>query len=144
MRYWTRMLTMVWCMACCALAAWSQVTINGTVVDEAGQPIEFATVRILGTAIGVNTDLKGQYELKVAERDTLMVEFSCIGYATVTRQLVKPKGTVTINPKLYEKRCNWVRFRSLNTRSRPTRCRALIWMPSGARPMPAATAWRLC
>jgi len=97
------MLSVLCCMVCCAVSAWSQVTITGTVVDEAGQPIEFATVRLLGTATGVNTDLKGHYELTVAERDTLMVEFSCIGYSTVTRELIDAKGTVTINPKLYEK-----------------------------------------
>ncbi|MBO6226650.1 MAG: carboxypeptidase-like regulatory domain-containing protein, partial [Shewanella sp.] len=72
--------------------------------DEAEQPIEFATVRILGTNLGTNTDVKGLYELTVAEADTIMVEFSCVGYSTVTRQLIKPKGQVTISPKLYEKK----------------------------------------
>ena len=68
-----------------------------------GEPIEFATVRLLGTAVGTNTDTKGQYEMTVPKADTVMVEFSCLGYSTVTRQLIKPEGTVTINPKLYEK-----------------------------------------
>lgn len=88
---------------CALTAVAAQVKITGKVVDEAGQPIEFATVRILGTSIGVNTDTKGLYELTVAQADTLVVEFTCIGYSTVTRQLVKPEGTVTLNPKLYEK-----------------------------------------
>jgi len=87
----------------CAVAVSAQVNLSGVVVDEEGAPIEFATVRILGTTTGVNTDTKGRYELSVAERDTLMVEFSCIGYGTVTRQLVKAKGAVTISPKLYKK-----------------------------------------
>jgi len=92
-------------LACwlCTLATVAQVTINGDVVDESGQPIEFATVRILGTVLGTNTDLKGHYEITVPEQDTIMVEFSCIGYATITRELVKAKGTVTINPKMYAK-----------------------------------------
>lgn len=88
---------------CCAMGTFAQVKISGVVVDDAGAPIEFATVRILGTAIGTNTDNKGRYELSVASRDTVMVEFSCIGYSTVTRQLLNPQGAVTINPKLYEK-----------------------------------------
>ena len=81
----------------------AQVKITGKVVDEAGQPIEFATVRIMGSALGTNTDTKGVYELSVPKQDTIMVEFTCIGYATVKRQLIKPEGTITINPKLYEK-----------------------------------------
>ena len=84
-------------------AAQAQVKITGKVVDDAGQPIEFATVRILGTAIGVNTIEKGIYEVSVAQSDTIMVEFSCMGYSTVTRQLIKPEGTIQLNPKLYEK-----------------------------------------
>ncbi|MBR6285160.1 MAG: TonB-dependent receptor [Muribaculaceae bacterium] len=94
-------LLLVACMV--TLAAGAQVKITGKVYDQNEQPIEFATVRILGTTIGVNTDLKGMYELSVPASDTIMVEFSCIGYNTVTRQLIKPTGTVTISPKLYEK-----------------------------------------
>ena len=85
------------------LAASAQVKITGKVYDDAGQPIEFATVRIVGTSVGVNTDHLGLYELSVAQRDTIVIEFSCLGYSTVTRKLVKPEGTITLSPKLYEK-----------------------------------------
>ena len=85
------------------LAASAQVKITGKVYDDTGQPIEFATVRIVGTSVGVNTDHLGLYELSVAQRDTIVIEFSCLGYSTVTRKLVKPEGTITLSPKLYEK-----------------------------------------
>jgi len=81
----------------------AQVKITGKVVDESGKPIEFASVRIQGTAYGTNTDTKGLYELSVPKADTIMVEFSCLGYSSVKRQLIKPDGTITLNPKLYEK-----------------------------------------
>ena len=84
-----------------AASAAAQVKITGIVVDEKGQPIEFASVKIAGTAIGVNTDTKGRYEISAPTRDTVMVVFSCLGYSTVKRQLLKPSGTVSINPKLY-------------------------------------------
>ena len=84
-----------------AITTMAQVKITGTVVDEKGQPIEFATVKIAGTAIGVNTDTKGRYEISAPTRDTVMVVFSCLGYSTVRRQLLKPTGSVSINPKLY-------------------------------------------
>ncbi len=86
-----------------ALGAVAQVKITGKVIDDAGKPIEFATVRIVGTTIGVNTNDKGFYELNVPKSDTIRVEFTCLGYSTVTRELIKPEGTVTLNPKLYEK-----------------------------------------
>ena len=86
-----------------SLGAVAQVKITGKVIDDAGKPIEFATVRIVGTTIGVNTNDKGFYELNVPKSDTIRVEFTCLGYSTVTRELIKPEGTVTLNPKLYEK-----------------------------------------
>lgn len=89
-------------MLAAAVAA-AQTKISGKVSDEAGNPIEFASVRIAGTAIGTNTDTKGAYQLSVPARDTVMVIFSCIGYSDVKRQLIKPKGIVTLNAKLYEK-----------------------------------------
>ena len=86
-----------------AFSAVAQVKISGVVSDEAGKPIEFASVRIAGSAIGTNTDTKGAYQLSVPARDTVMVIFSCIGYSDVKRQLIKPKGAVMLNAKLYEK-----------------------------------------
>lgn len=73
----SRILMLMACLACVTIA-FSQVKITGKVVDGTGEPIEFATVRLLGTAVGTNTDTKGQYEMTVPKADTLMVEFSCL------------------------------------------------------------------
>ena len=81
----------------------AQVKLSGKVTDENGSPIEFASVRIDGTAIGTNTDTKGDYALSVPQRDTVMVIFSCIGYSDVRRRLIEPKGNMTLNAKLYAK-----------------------------------------
>ncbi|MDE6577243.1 MAG: TonB-dependent receptor, partial [Muribaculaceae bacterium] len=77
------------------------VKISGRVRDNDNKPVEFGTVRIAGTSIGTNTDLKGQYSLTVAEKDTLEVVFSCIGFKTVSHKLINPKGELTLNVKLY-------------------------------------------
>ncbi|MBQ0121310.1 MAG: TonB-dependent receptor [Bacteroidales bacterium] len=98
-----KQLTALVVMFLMGVALFAQVKISGKVVDETGQPIEFATVRVVGTTLGTNTDLKGMYELSVPKQDTIMVEFSCLGYSSVKRQLIKPEGSVTLNPKLYEK-----------------------------------------
>ena len=73
----------------------AQVRIYGKVTDADNQPIEFATVRIGGTAIGTNTGLDGSYTLSVAEADTLEVIFNCIGYRENKQKIIKPRGRVT-------------------------------------------------
>lgn len=68
--------------------------------DTESKPVEFAAVRVAGTAIGANTDAQGAYKLSVSERDTLVLIFSCIGYEEVKRTLVKPSGDITVNVRL--------------------------------------------
>ena len=82
-------------------AAADNVKITGKVVDNEDKPVEFATVKVAGTAIGTNTDLKGMYSLSVASKDTLDIVYSCIGFKTVTRKLIDAKGDVTINVRMY-------------------------------------------
>ncbi|MDE5586082.1 MAG: TonB-dependent receptor [Muribaculaceae bacterium] len=77
------------------------VRISGRVIDNEDKPIEFGTVQIKGTAIGTNTDLEGKYSLNVAESDTITVVFSCIGFKTIDRVLIEPKGDVTLNVRMY-------------------------------------------
>lgn len=77
------------------------VKISGRVRDNLDKPIEFATVRIAGTSIGTNTDLEGKYLLTIAQRDTIEIVFSCIGFKTVSHKLIEPKGDLTLNVKLY-------------------------------------------
>lgn len=77
------------------------VRISGRVVDNEDKPIEFATVRVANTAIGTNTNLKGDYSLSVAQKDTIEMVYSCIGYKTIHHKLVNPKGDLTLNIRLY-------------------------------------------
>lgn len=59
--------------------------IQGTIVSETdGQPLIGVVVRVKGTASGTVTDIDGHYQLKVNPKD--VVEFSCIGYKTVTQK----------------------------------------------------------
>ena len=76
------------------------VKISGRVRDNEDKPLEFATVRIGGTAIGTNTDLKGEYSLTVAKKDTIEVIFSCIGFKTLNRKIIDPQSEVTLNVKM--------------------------------------------
>ena len=77
------------------------VRITGKVIDNEDKPVEFATVQVKGSAIGTNTDLDGKYSLTVAEKDTIIISFSCIGFKTVDRSLIDAKGDVIVNVRLY-------------------------------------------
>ena len=83
-----------------ATARSADVKISGKVTDTDAKPVEFASVRIAGTAIGTNTDLKGDYQLNVAKADTIEVVFSCLGFQSVTRKLIDAQGDITLNVTL--------------------------------------------
>ena len=98
---YTRNLTLVIATLLCFATAWADnIKISGKVIDQEEKPIEFATVRIAGTAIGTNTDLKGNYSLTVSERVPLEVIYSCIGFKNVSRKLIDAKGDITLNVKM--------------------------------------------
>jgi TonB-linked SusC/RagA family outer membrane protein len=61
--------------------AWAQTkTIKGTVTDESGLPISFATISIKGTNIANAADDQGRYTIQAKSGATLVV--SATGYAT--------------------------------------------------------------
>lgn len=84
-------------------AVMAQVNIHGKVTDQENKPVEFATVKIKGTAIGVTTGLEGDYKLSAPQRDTLVVFFTCIGYDDESRTLINPSGDLTLNMRMREK-----------------------------------------
>ncbi len=84
-----------------AFCCFPQTRIHGRVTDERNHPIEFATVRVAGTSVGVNTDAEGRYRLTAPAADTLHILFSCIGYRDGERKLVKVRGNdLAVNMKL--------------------------------------------
>ena len=83
------------------LPAAAQVTLSGVVSGPDRKPIEFATVRVAGTAVGTHTGLDGSYRLSFSSADTVTVVFSCIGYSEVRRRLIDPEGTLTLNVLLH-------------------------------------------
>lgn len=73
--------------------AWSQqrIKVYGYVIDREDKPIELASVKVAGKAIGTATNLKGAYSLALSPTtDSIALEFSCIGYRSVTKSF--PKG----------------------------------------------------
>lgn len=61
-------------------AAENTQQVRGSVVDEQGEPVIGATVRVKGGTVGTQTDLSGNFQLSVAPNATLIVSY--MGYAT--------------------------------------------------------------
>ncbi len=71
----------VLCLAVAGLAAQNTI-VRGTILDEnTGEPLMFATVAVVGTTKGVDTDLDGAFELSI-EPGVYSLEFSYLGYTS--------------------------------------------------------------
>ncbi len=64
--------------------ATAQKTLTGRVVDEDGQPVVGAVVRVPGTQIATQTDVEGRFSLKSVPAGTKNIAFSYIGMQTST------------------------------------------------------------
>lgn len=58
-----------------------QVIINGTVIDETGQPLPGANIQVKGTNLGTTTDFDGNFSLEIPSSESIIV-VSYIGYTT--------------------------------------------------------------
>lgn len=67
----------------CALTAMAQSAVSGTVVDEAGEAVLGANVRVKGGATGAVTDINGAFTLPAVKAGA-MIEISYVGYLTKT------------------------------------------------------------
>ncbi len=81
-------------------AAAQSFTLTGRVVDEANSPIELATVSCLEQGKVTATNLKGEFTLTLASRDSVVVKFSMIGYNARKRVFRNPKGKLHVEMSL--------------------------------------------
>ena len=79
---------------CVNMFAQQSVTVTGVVSDASNYPLVGVGVVQQGTTNGVITDIDGRYEIEVPAGSTL--EFSCLGYNTVTRTAVAGTLDVTL------------------------------------------------
>lgn len=84
----------------CGLPISAAVKISGLITDENNEPLEFATVKITGTARGTTSGLDGRFTLSAPDADTIRITVSCLGYEDAHRKLIEPKGEVTLNVKM--------------------------------------------
>ena len=58
-----------------------QVTVKGTVVDETGEPVIGASVKVVGGQVGAVTDIDGNFQINADKKSQL--EITYIGYEPV-------------------------------------------------------------
>ena len=80
----------------------SEITVKGTVVDDAGEPVIGATIMEKGTRNGTVTDIDGNYVIKVKRNAQLTISY--LGYATQ----VVPAGTSKVVLKANDTKLNEV------------------------------------
>lgn len=67
------------------VAATGKATISGTVVDPKGDPLPFATVRVLDSNENAVTDASGHFSITLAKRKVATLEFTYLGFKSVQR-----------------------------------------------------------
>ena len=67
-------------------------TVVGTVVDDSGQPLISATVRVQGTALGATTDVDGRFRIENVRTGTQTLVASYVGFVRVTRSVEVREG----------------------------------------------------
>lgn len=72
-------------------------TVTGTVVDETGEPLIGASVRVVGESTGVATDIDGRYSMKVPASAKQLL-FSYVGYHNLTADITSDVVDVTLHP----------------------------------------------
>lgn len=76
--------------------------IYGYVVDQDNIGIELVNVAMINTdkPIGTSTNKNGYYELLLDEADTVVLNFSMIGYTTVQQRIIDLRDVLNINVQL--------------------------------------------
>lgn len=77
--------------------AQTQRTVTGTVLDETGEPLIGATVKVEGTTLGTSTDFDGHFSLSIPE-SAKQLTFSYVGYINQTVEITSNVIDVTLQP----------------------------------------------
>jgi len=76
-------------------------TITGRVIDETGQPVNKASVRIEGKSGGTETDADGKFSISASPGDILLISY--IGYNTEKITILRGKSTYSFSLTLANK-----------------------------------------
>ena len=72
-------------------------TLSGRVIDEDQKPLPFVTVKVEGQMAGAVTNLDGRYNFDFHTADSIVVNYTLIGYEKKSKTLMHPRGKLTWN-----------------------------------------------
>lgn len=81
-------------LAIAVTAVAQNITVRGTVSDDAGIPVAGAYIVDESSRTGVNTDVDGRYEISVPAGSTLL--YSCMGFREIAKKVSGPVMDVTL------------------------------------------------
>ena len=81
----------------------AQVKISGKVKDNKGRPLAGASIALKDTYDGATSDASGSFSFTTSEKGPQILEFSSIGYTTVTNNIIIDKTPIDLNVGLKEK-----------------------------------------
>jgi hypothetical protein len=67
-------------------ALWSQGGVSGTVTDDSGEPLPFASIFVKETGSGTTTNAEGKYEIRLSKGDYTLV-FQYLGFSTQSKSI---------------------------------------------------------
>lgn len=88
------------CLSCINALA-QTFTLTGRVSDENGDALEMATVTLLPQLKVAFTNLKGEFTVTGQSADSVIVQFTMVGYKAKKRVLRRPKGKMNLLVQLY-------------------------------------------
>lgn len=89
-------------LLCVAHSKAQTFTLQGKVTDDKMNPVELATVSVLQQGKVTMTNLKGEFSMRLQSSDSVVVNFSMLGYKSKKRVLRRPRGKQTLLIQLYE------------------------------------------
>lgn len=86
-------------VGCAMTASFAQMTLQGKVVDEKGNPIPGANVRLEQTTIGCATDKDGLFSLRDVADGNYVLRASCLDYDAETQKINKSSNNLVFQLK---------------------------------------------
>ena len=91
-----RTLLMIVAMATCSTIKADDFTLKGKVIDEEGRALELVTVSCLEQGKVTMSNLKGEFSIGLKSADSVVVQFTMVGYGVRKRVFRRPKAQMTV------------------------------------------------
>src|SRR5262245_38894276 len=90
-----RSLTMLTLLTFATLFSFAQNKVTGKVTDDAGKPVEGATVQVKGSTIATTTKADGSFEIDAPSKTSTLV-ISHVGFVAI-EQPIREQATLSIS-----------------------------------------------